>query len=208
MAIVKVPVTKGKGFIELDTETLPDTVYQEALMQGLKVLANRGMTKITKELYPNAAELAAAAMAKAEATKADMLAGKIRIMGAKASDGKVSGAVMTEARRLARNLIKDQIKRDGGKISHYDAKDITAAANALIAANPEVVEQAKASIAARDAEASQIATTLGEVAKSISASPKKIKAAEDAKANKPLSAAKAGKVKVRQKPEAATATMQ
>lgn len=197
MALVKVPVTKGKGFIEIDTSdgVLPDAVYQEALVQGLKVLLNRGMTKITKETYPVPAELQAAAMAKATETYAAMKAGKIRIVGVKSSDGKVSGAVMTEARRLARNLVKDAMKREGIKVSYVEASEITKAANALIAADPEIIEQAKAEIAARDAQKEKVTTAID--IKSIPQSAKKIKAAEEAKAaaKSTLSAAKAGKIK-------------
>lgn len=195
MALVKVPVTKGKGSVEIDTERLPDSVYQEALIQGLKVLTNRGMTKITKETYPVPAELQAAAMAKAGETVEAMLAGKIRIVGVKSSDGKVSGAVMTEARRLARNLVKDAMKREGIKVSYVEASEITKAANALIAADPEIIEQAKAEIAARDAQKEKVTTAID--IKSIPQSAKKIKAAEEAKAaaKSTLSAAKAGKIK-------------
>lgn len=201
--LIKVPVTKGKGFVEVWTGELPDAVYQEILAQGLKVLVNRGTTKITKETYPDADELKAAAMAKAEEQVAALKSGKIRIVGAKST--KISGAVMTEARRLARNLVKDEIKRQGLKISHFDAKEITASANALIAARPEIVEQAQASIAARDAEAASVASAIN--VKAIPVSEKKIKALEDAKAAKGtiLSAAKAGKIGTRQKPTQATA---
>lgn len=189
MAVLKVPVTKGKGFIEIDTEALPDAVFAEAMLQGLKVILNRGMSKISVTgLEGEALEAAkAAAMAKAEDNKAAMLAGKIRIMGAKAD--KVSGAVMTEARRLARNLVKDQLKRLGEKVSHYAAKDITLAANALIAADPTILEKAKASLEERSAVKVAIDVT------AIPTDPKKIEAIEKKKAKDQLSAAKAGKTK-------------
>src|SRR5258705_2316138 len=94
---LRVPVTKAKGSIEVDTGSLPEHVYREALVQGLKVLINRGMTKLTKEAYPDADVLKAAAMEKAEETLQNMYDGKIRIMGGAKSD-KVPREVMTEAR--------------------------------------------------------------------------------------------------------------
>ena len=43
-----VPVTKAKGGIEIDTGMLPEHVYREIIIQGCKVLINRGMTKLTQ----------------------------------------------------------------------------------------------------------------------------------------------------------------
>lgn len=193
MASLQIQVTKGKGTVAIDTEALPQHVYEEALKQGLKVLVNRGMTKITKETYPATEELKAAAMAKAESNAADLLAGKVRVIGAKA-DGKVPGVVMTEARRIARGIVKDEMKRQGIKVSYVEAKDITAAANALIAAKPEIVEQAKASLEQRE----QIGVVAGIVSDSLVSPKKKAKAeAERAEAATQLSANKAGKVKQR-----------
>lgn len=198
MASIRVPITKGKGFIEVDTEALPDAVYAEALLQGLKVMANRGMTKITKELYPNEEELKAAAMAKAEQTKADLLAGKVRIMGAKSE--KVSGALNTEAMRIARGIVKDAMKREGIKVSYVDAKDITAAAKTLLASQPEILEQAKASLEQRSkvvAEASLVNAIPVNAAKKA----KVEKDNAEKRKSAPLSAAKAGKVQ-KHKPQA------
>src|SRR5207244_2361268 len=55
-----------------------------------------------------------------------------KIVGVKSTSDKVPGVVMTEARRLAKNLIKDEIKKAGGKISSYEPKDITTAANSYL----------------------------------------------------------------------------
>lgn len=193
-SLIKVPVTKGKGFIEVDTDRLPDAVYREAMLQGLKVIANRGMTKITKETYPNPEELKTAAMAQGEKTLQAMYDGKIRIMGAKAD--KVSGVVMTEARRLARNLVKDQLKKDGVKISYVEASEITKAANALIAADPAIIKAAEESLKVREEKAEGIRASLSSIVKAVPQSEKKIAkiAAEKAKAKETLSKTQAGKV--------------
>jgi hypothetical protein len=173
-------------------------VYAEALLQGLKVLVNRGASKITKETYPDAAELAAAAMAKAEEQVELIKTSKIKFTGAKTVK-KESGKVMTEARRLARNVVKDAIKASGGKISHYEAKDITAAANELLKSDPSLVEQAKANLEALEKAPSHtvdISTLISVSAKKVEKDAEK-KAKE--KANAPLSAKQAGKTKVRSK---------
>ena len=42
-------------------------------------------------------------------------------------------AIMTEAKRLVRNLIKREIKRQGGNVSHYIASDLTKAVEEFLA---------------------------------------------------------------------------
>lgn len=179
--MINIPIVKGKANLEIDTEGLPIEVYKEALIQGMKVLLNRGMSKITKETYPNEEELHTAAMAKAAENLEACKEGKIRFTGSKSST-KVSGAVKTEAMRLARNIVKDEIKKAGGKISHYAASDITAAAKELLDASPELIEQAKTNLEERAATPIKIAVS------AIPTDPKKVKAAEEKKAK-----AKAGK---------------
>jgi hypothetical protein len=199
----KVPVTKGKGTLDVYLSKLPDAVYREMCLQGLKVLLNRGMTKITKETYPNPEELKAAAMAQAEKTVQACYEGKIRIMGAKAD--KVSGAVMTEARRLARNLVKDELKKSGVKISYVEASEITKAANALIAADPSIVKSAEESLKAREEKAAGMRTALAGIITAVPQSEKKKQKieAEKAKAKETLSKTQAGKVATaKQRPQA------
>lgn len=187
MTDLTIAITKGKSSVTINTDELPEEVYKEALIQGLKVLLNRGMSKITKETYPNAEELKAAAMAKAESNVTDAKAGKVKITGGKAKSG-VSGVVMTEARRLARNLVKDEMKRQGIKISYVEASEITKAANALIADDPTILETAKANLEERAKVPVKINVA------SIPISAKKKAAAEKAKAEKKgqLSAKQAG----------------
>jgi hypothetical protein len=199
----KVPVTKGKDTLNVYLSKLPDAVYREMCLQGLKVMVGRGMTKITKETYPNPEELKAAAMAKAAETIQAMYDGKIRIMGAKAD--KVSGVVMTEARRLARNLVKDELKKSGVKISYVEASEITKAANALIAADPSIIKAAEDSLKAREEKAAGMRSALAGIITAVPQSEKK-KAkieAEKAKAKETLSKTQAGKVATpKQRPQA------
>jgi hypothetical protein len=197
MAILNVPITKAKASLEIDTDKLPDEVYKEALLQGLKVLANRGASKITKEAYPEAEEMKAAALAKGQEQVDAIYTGKIKFTGG-AKSAKESGKVMTEARRLARNLVKDEMKRQGIKISHVEAKEITKAANDVLSSEtgPSIIEMAKANLAER--EKAPIAIDVSKIA----ISEKLVAKAEAKKSKDQLSAKQAGKVKQRAKAEA------
>lgn len=200
MAILNIPISKGKDSIEIDTDLLPEDVFVAMLTLGIKTHLNGGMSKITKETYPDEEALKVAAMAKAAERLEDLKSGNLKAAKSKAS-GKVPAAVMTEARRIAKNMVKDEIKRSGGKISHYAASEITKAANALIDADPSIIEAAKQAIAAR--EAAPIAINLASL---IHESPELVAKAEkrkaEAKANAPLSAKQAGKVAPRKKASA------
>lgn len=189
--ILSIPCTKSKGFVSIDTDKLTDAVLVEVYLQGLKVLANRGQSKITKVTYPNEDEMKAAAQAKAEANVTDIYEGKIKFTGGKAK--KASGAVMTEARRLAKNVVKDHLKQEGYKISHIEAKEITRLANELLDSDPSYVEQAKVNIEERAKMPVKIDI------KTVQVSAKKVAAADAKKAKDQLSAKQAGKTKVRAK---------
>ena len=102
---------------------------------------------------------------------------------------------MTEARRIAKNIIKDMMKRDKIKVSHVPAAEITKAANALLAVRPELVTQAEQSLAER--KAIKIDTAQFDIGQ-IKIDPKLVAKAEAdkqaKKKDKPLSATQAGKV--------------
>lgn len=195
--IVTFALKNGAGDIEVDTAKLPDDVYREVLMQGLKVIAERAMSKITKEAYPDENERKAAIKAKAEANVQDMYDGKTKITGAKAVK-KASGAVMTEAMRLARNLVKDAMKANKIKISTVKASEITKAAKLLIESDASLIKQAEDNLKEREQTPIKI-----DIASLIKVDPalvaKAEKAAAEKKANKPLSAKQAGKVAPRAK---------
>lgn len=195
--IVQIGLKNSAGTIEVDTARLPDDVYREALMQGLKVIAERSMSKITKEAYPDEDQRKAAIKAKAEANVQDMYDGKVKITGA-TKVKKASGAVMTEAMRLARNLVKDAMKANKIKISTVKASEITKAAKLLIEADASIIATAEKNLAEREATPIKI-----DIAALIKADPALVAKAEakaaEAKANKPLSAKQAGKVAPRAK---------
>lgn len=200
--VISFALKNGAGNVDVDTGLLPDDVYAEALMQGLKLLAERGMSKLTKEAYPDEAERKAAIKAKAEANVQDMYAGKTKITG-QVKVKKASGAVMTEAMRLARNLVKDAMKANKIKISHVKASEITAAAKQLLDADPSILVTAEANLATREATPIKI-----NIAALIKEDPTLVAKDEarkaEAKASKPLSAKQAGKVAPRAKAKPAS----
>ena len=195
--IVQVALKNAAGTVEVDTAKLPDDVYREALMQGLKVIAERGMSKITKANIPDEAERRAEIKAKAEANVQEMYEGKTKITGAKTVK-KASGAVMTEAMRLARNLIKDAMKANKIKISTVKASEITKAAKAYIESNPSIIASAEANLKEREETPMTI-----DIKALIKVDPELVAKAEakaaKAKADKPLSKTQAGKVAPRAK---------
>lgn len=210
--ILEVPVTKSKGIVQVDTDKIPENVYIEAVRLGMKELVNRGMAKITKAAYNDAdakkagyenleANMRADAQKKAEANAADVLVGKIRFSaGAKAK--KASGVVLNEARRLARAIVKDLIKANGGKISHFEAKEITAAANALLdsAQGPDILSKAEANIKERESVKVEGVNIMDLVKASPALIAKAEKRAADKKASAPLSKTQAGRTATRAKP--------
>lgn len=192
--VIKVPVVKGKSYLEVRPNDMPEHVYREIILQGMKVLLNRGQTKITKGAYPEPEDLKAAAMEAAEQTLANMYDGKIRVTGGAKSD-KIPREVMTEARRIARNLVKEELKRAGVKVSYVESSEITKAANALLATEPSIIKEAQEEVERR--AKSKVKIDIG----SIPLSEKRMKAAEAKKADKNVSMAKAGKIATRARPE-------
>jgi len=195
--IVSIALKNAAGSVDVDTAKLPDDVYREALMQGLKVIAERGMSKLTKEAYPDETERKQAIKSKAEANVQDMYDGKVKITGA-AKVKKASGAVMTEAMRLARNLVKDAMKANKIKISTVKASEITKAAKLYIESEPSIIKQAEENLKQREQTPIKIdIKSLIKVDPELVAKDEAKKAA--AKADKPLSAKQAGKVAPRAK---------
>jgi len=204
MSTMNIKVTKAGKSLEVNLEDLPDEAYQFVLQKGLEALLNARMSKVlTKDLEgEKLAEAQARALEIAEENLSNLKAGKISKArgGAKDANGnKVAANVMTEARRLAKEVVKNEIRAAGMKISHIEASVITKAANELIAADPSFIENAKANIEARSAVKSAI-----NIANLVHESPKLVAKAEAAKAERKtqLSAKQAGKAAPRKKKKA------
>lgn len=207
--ILTIPVSKGGGTVTIDPDSIPGHIWSAIIAEGLKAYVNKGMTKITTKGLEgeDLAKAQAAAMAKAKDNVEAILDGTMKVAGRKATGkSKTSGAVMTEALRLARGLVKDEMKKAGLKVSHYSAKEITIAAKAYIEADPSIIDKAIASLAARDSVTVSDKIDLKSL---MHADPKLVAKAEEAKAAKKksgtLSAKQAGMVKPKAKPQQATA---
>lgn len=196
MATLRIPVTKAGNSLEVDTDSLPEEAFRSVVEAGLKALLNLGMSKIlTKGLEGDQLSAAqAAALAKATENLDNLKAGKVKKGRAAAKDAngnKVSGPVMTEARRLAKEVVKNEIRAAGMKISHIEASVITKAANELIAADPSFIAKATENLEAR----SQVKSAV-DIKALVHESPKLIAKAEKDKAERKLtlSIKQAGKV--------------
>ena len=204
MATLNVPITKAGSSLSIDTDALPEESFRAVVEAGLKALLNLGMSKIlTKGLEGDQLSAAqAAALAKATENLENLKSGKVKRGRSTAKDAngnKVSGPVMTEARRLAKEVVKNEIRAAGMKISHIEASVITKAANELIAADPSFITKATENLEAR----SQVKTTIN-ISTLVHESPKLVAKAEKAKAERKtqLSAKQAGKVAPRKSRDA------
>lgn len=209
MPILQIPITKaGKGVtFDVDTDLFNSLLADnpEAALriveEGFKAILNSRMTSkefgAPSKLEGDALEAQkAAALAKAQKNLDDLVAGNLSKKAKSAKAAGVDRAVMTEAVRLAKEVVKNEIRRAGMKVSMVAAKDITAAAKVQVEQDPSYIEQAKANIAERASIQSAI-----NIATLISEDPKKVakakKEAEERKAARQLSAAQAGKTEKR-----------
>lgn len=206
----RIPITKaGKGSTLTVTKeeiaALSDGAFAAIVAAGLKVMLNANMSKFpTKDLDGD--ELStqqAKIMEKAAENKAKVLAGEVKSRGATATaaDGsKVPGPVMTKARQLAKETVKDELRKAGIRISLVAPTDITAYANKLLADDPSYIAEATKLIEETKAKAADKGSVIARLAElGISESPILVQKAEKAKAakakDKPVSAKQAAKPK-------------
>ena len=150
---ISVPVTKAsaKGepaFIKINLDALPPDVYTELLLQGAKTIVNRGMSGVTGAKTEKSKAIASEI---AERNVNAMYEGKVRLSSGVRTKVK-TGAINTEAMRLARVLIRDTLKAAGEKVSHYSAKAITELAKEYLESDDgqDLVAQAAENIKARE----------------------------------------------------------
>ena len=152
-SVMEVLITKAKKTLGVVVSTLSDEMFQEIIYRGLSDILNSGMSKITtKDLEGEELSKAqVAAFAKAEDNLKTLMDGKVKHKGQRgsAAKSKHSREVTTEAMRLGRDVIKDQIRADGGKPSHYKASDISKWAKELLEADPSYYEMANANLESR-----------------------------------------------------------
>jgi hypothetical protein len=154
MATLQIPVPKAEAFVDFDIDEFMDEsgpyssdVVKAVIREGVKHYLNLGMSKITGAKTDASREKA---MEVAMSNLQKLKDGNIRM--AKGVRTKGAGRVKTEALRLARLLVKDALKRQGEKVSHYAAKEITVAAQSLLDGEqgPDILTQAEANLKARE----------------------------------------------------------
>lgn len=151
--VIAVPVVKSKGTVQVDVARIDEGYYRHALEAGLKVIVNAGASAVTPAKMPNESERLAKAQEIAEQRVADMYSGKLKLRGS--SVGKAQSdtpaAVVTEARRIARDIIKAAMKKKGIKISGYKPSEITKLANDMLASaeRDALIAQAEKNLAER-----------------------------------------------------------
>jgi len=198
----QVPISKAKRSIEVDESDLSDEMFKLVVAEGLKVLLNAKMStiKTTGKEGEELANLQAEAYAKAETNLSDLKAGKVskgRATSKITKDGKkIAGPVLVEARRRAKEIVRNELRAANVRISLVAASDITKAANAFLEtdAGQQIIVDAEAAIAARAGVKSGL-----NILDMVKESPILVKRAETEKAErKSVSSAKqAGKPKVR-----------
>lgn len=211
---LKIKLKGGVGEVEVDTSKIVDMdVYQYIFTVGLETIINKlGMSKIatgiTKATGEDLAKRTAEIKAQAEKTIQAMYDGDLK--GAKATS-KRTGAVQTEAMRLAKALVKDTLRQNGYKISAFDAKEITTFAKEVLAGNPDLYKRAEENLKARaelPIKGLNVAAMLGDKVndETLKAKPKVVpKPRAKGEAREVLSAAQASKVAPRAKPAGQTA---
>ncbi len=203
--IISVPIAKaGKDAnLNVDVGQLSDDMYALVMAEGLKAILNSRMSKVgpvTKlEKEGKLEELATnrdLALKIAEDNLTKLLAGDIKAKS-KAAKSDLPREVQTEARRIAREIVKNQIRAAGGKPSHYAAKDITLAADEFIKADASIVTKARENLANR--EGIKPAVDLSSLIKESPQLVAKAKAKSEANKAPGLSAKQAGMVPTRKK---------
>lgn len=205
--IIRVPITKaGKGvFKEIDTddlnsmfETNPE-MMEHLIAEGLKTVLNSRMSKLAapSKLEGKALEdNKVAALAKAEENLSDLASGKLKKSASSAKAAGVDRAVMTEAVRLAKNVVKDQCRAAKIPLATVPAKDITDLAKKMVEQDPQFIVEAQANIEARGKV--EVALNIADL---IHQDPKLVakheKEKADKKAERQLSAKQAGKTEKR-----------
>ena len=209
--ISEIELKSGCGSVSVNFDELPLEVYKMLLIEGAKQIINTvGMSKklpgLTKLQGTDKEKAIAEVRAQAEKNVAALKAGTIS--KGRAKGAKVSGAVQTEAMRLAKMLVKDHIRASGQKIGAYSAKEITEAAKTVLAGNPGIIQQAEKNLAERVGEASHtkgldLKALFGAKAESdeVKAKPKAAPKRKSGEDKAPLSAKQAGMVAPRQKPQ-------
>ncbi len=144
--IIDVNVPKAKTKLKLNWDALDLDTKLAIIQAGVEKIVQASTTKATKADYPDEKQLAEVALSMATKKLEEIQEGKWKPGRRASTSGKVPGVVMTEARRLAKNIIKAQIKAANQRISDYEPKVITEYANLYLQDHEELIAQAQKSI--------------------------------------------------------------
>lgn len=183
----QIKIAKAKTNLEVDFDAFPPEVKAYIVEQGLSKLLNAATAKETVATTPDDATREANSLAHAQKKLENLQAGQMTARRASKSDGKTPAAVMTEARRQAKIIVKAQAKAKGKRLTDYTPKAWTEAANIYLNDNPALIEAAQAAInaaAALAAQAEMDVSTLVADPKLVAANEAKKEAARKATAAK------------------------
>lgn len=146
----------GAGSVVLeDIDAVDANTFRYIIQQGLETIVNTsggiakqlaGFTKLTGK---DADERKAKIVALANETIANLVKGTVKKKGAKSKADKADSAVMSEAVRIAKEMIKDHLRSQGIKLSSRKQSEITKAAKDVVEANPDLLKKAAANLAER-----------------------------------------------------------
>lgn len=152
MGTLNVNISKAKQAIAVDTDKIPEALVDIIWQLGLEVLLNAKQTKIkvAKLEGKDLSDAQSAAFAQAEKNLGDVYAGKVTKRQPKSQDTSgIDRKVMTEAMRLARIAVRDEIKEQGLRIKAFTSAQITDFAKQYIEADATILETAKANLETR-----------------------------------------------------------
>ena len=209
--VVHVPISKAKTTLEVSIEDIPAEDWAEVILQGLKVVLNRGASKVTKAAHKGDVEAMKTDALRVANKQLEMLyAGEIKKSAPGKASTKTPYKVRLEAMRLAKVFVNEELKRQGLKPAHYETKDKTAMAAAYLETEAAKTTWARAEKNVADREAPVASDEVTSLFKTLKVSDKLVKKAADKaakdKAGKPMSKTQAGKVKARTKGEPSHAT--
>ncbi len=160
--ILNIPVPKAGAGVTVpididDAMDLPPETLREIMFQGLKNVLNRGQSKeaSAKNMEGEAAAEQKEKVLAVVSKQWDLcVEGKVRVSGGRASTKGTDKAYHAEAMRYSIAIIKDAIKRNGEKVSHYLPKDIKQAAEMHLQGEdgPAIMALAKEAVDKRNAQ--------------------------------------------------------
>ena len=149
--IVEFTIPKaGSHVFKVDLQKMLRSNYGATIVKGLQELCKRGLNDVkTKDLDDEElAEKREEAIRIIDANIEQLYTTELTVRGIKRS--KVTGKEKTRAKQKAVRIVKAQIKAEGERISDYSNKEISTAAEQLLDEHPELVEEARAEIAAEE----------------------------------------------------------